>query len=180
MTKVTYAANVVSRRNAVIVAVVSTALAVAAFLLLRGGDEDKIRATIARAASIVSTSEDDTNPLMRLARIKSALKESLTKDASVNVQEVRGVPASLSGIDGIAAAATQGLGMFERAQLDVSSLEIKIADAKQSAQVNAKGTFDGTERGARARREQRDLTFYVVKTDAGWRIQSITVWAPRE
>jgi hypothetical protein len=169
---------VMSRRNALVAALVGIAIviAVALWLVFRASDEQQVRDCIALAAGAVHTSEDDTNPIVRLARIKGALKDSMEKDARVNVQEVQGVPASLSGIDEIAGAAAQGLGAFQSASLDVSSLEIKMDDAKLGAQVNATATFDGVERGGRRRVDRRNVTFTMVKSDR-WRVRTVAVWA---
>jgi ketosteroid isomerase-like protein len=173
-------AAVVTRRTLVIAVAAAVVVAVGVWLaFFRDGDEAKIRAAIVRATEAVRTTEDDTNPLMRLARVKTAFKESLDKEVRVHVEEVAGVPASLSGLDGVAGAVAQGLGIFESASTAAGDIEIKLGDGQVSAQATAKVVFTGTERGGRLRVERRDVSYVVTKTDRGWRITSITVWAAK-
>jgi ketosteroid isomerase-like protein len=150
------------------------------FFFFRASDEALVRDCVARAAAAVRTTEDDTNPLTRMARLKREMRECLDKDVRVSLQEVQGVPASITGREALANATAQALGMFEKASVDLSSVEVKLDDAHRSAQVTATASFDATERGGRPRRERRDLSMLVVKGDDGWRITTVTVWAPRD
>lgn len=152
-------------------------IAFAVWYFTRPSDEQKIRDQVARVAAAVKVTEDDTNPLVRLARIRGIFKDTLDKDVHVSLADVPTLPRSGSGRDQLAETATQATAIFRSADVDLSSVEVKLDDARLQAEVKAKATLVAVGRDAKSRRESRAVDFHVVLMDGTWRVTSITVWA---
>ena len=152
-------------------------LGVAIWFFTRPGDEQKIREQVARVVAAVKVTEDDTNPLIRLARIKGIYKETLDKNVHLSLEDVPTLPRGGSGRDQLAEMATQATAIFRSADIDLSGVEVKLDGPRQQAEVKAKATLVAVGRDGKSRRESRAVDFHVVSMEGTWRITSITVWA---
>ena len=159
-------------------AIAALAIALAAyFIFFRASDEQKIRQCVARAMAAVTVTEDDTNPIVSLGRIRGAFKETVDKNVRVRIPDL---PQVQAGRDGLGEAVAQASVWFKSASVDVGSLEIKLDDAHKSAQVTTRATLRAIGRDGRPRNEERDVTLLVTTPEGTWRIASITVWPPKD
>ena len=164
------------RTKVIAAAAAALALAVTAWVLLASkSDEDRIRETLDRLAAIVEVKEG-ANPIMKAAGIRDELAGVLSDDVHVSIPELGGVR---EGRQGIMAAATQAQLGFQSARVDLRRVEIKLDDAKQSAQASAEAQLKGKTRGGDTRRDDRNVDFLLRKADGTWKITSVTVWAPK-
>ena len=163
-------------RIVALAALAAALLAIAIWFFTRPSDEQKIRAQVARVAAAVKVTEDDTNPLFRLARIKDIFRDTLDKNAHVSLADVPTLPRSGSGRDQLAETATQATAVFLTADVDLSGVDVKLDDARLQAEVKAKATLVAVGRDGKLRRESRAVDFHVVLMEGTWRITSITLW----
>lgn len=164
-----------SRIVAIAIAAIVTA-AVVLFFVLRPSDEQRVRAQLLRTVAAVTVTEDDTNPIVRLARIRREFKETLDKDVRISLVDVPNVPALRNGRDALGETATQLTAVFRTMEIDLSAIEVKLDDAHTSAQVKSRATLVANGRDGRARRESRAVDFLLYKIDGTWRITTINVW----
>ena len=147
------------------------------FLFFRASDEQKIRDAVARAVAVVTVTEDDTNPIVRLGRVRGVFKDVVDKDVRVRIAEL---PQVHAGRDSLAEAVVQASAWFKTAEIDLASVEVKLDDAHKSAQVRAVATLRAVGRDGRSRNEEREVTLLVTKPEGTWRIGSVTVWPPKD
>ena len=147
------------------------------FLFFRASDEQKIRDAVARAVAVVTVTEDDTNPIVRLGRVNGVFKEVVHKDVRVHISEL---PQAQAGRDSLAGAVVQASTWFKTAEIDLASVDIKLDDAHKSAQVRATATLHAVGRDGKRRKEEREVTLLVTNPEGTWRISSVTVWPPKD
>jgi ketosteroid isomerase-like protein len=163
-------------RTKVLAAAGALVLVVVGWLVFFGkSDEDQIKETLDRLAAIVEVKEG-ANPILKAARIRDELAVVLADDVHVSIPELGGVREGRQGI--VEAAAQAQLG-FQTAHVDLRRVEVKLDDAKQSAQASSEAQLKGKTRGGDTRRDDRNVDFLLRKADGTWKITSVTVWAPK-
>jgi hypothetical protein len=158
-----------------IAAVVLVALAVGATLqwLRAGSDEEQIRGQLTRLASAL-TMPEGANVLLRGTTMRSELDAIFEEDVRVSIPEL---PTTLpNGRDELADTATQLSTMFRSVDVELTDIEIKLDDARQTARVGATAKLSATGR-AGPNRDSRSTDFLFNKREGTWRIASVTVWA---
>lgn len=151
---------------------------IAAFFLLRGGDEAQIREALARLAKVIRIAKDDS-PLGRAARIKGAFDELFVERVSVDIPEL---PDARPGRGELVRLASAAYGLWSSVEADFSGVRVALepgANAGAAAAVDATVTLRGARAGGGERGDTRRVAFRFVK-DSGWKISSVTVYPPPE
>lgn len=148
---------------------------IAAFFLLRGGDEAQIREALARLAKVIRIAKDDT-PLGRAARIKGAFDELLVERVSVDISEL---PDAKPGRGELVRLASAASGIWSSLDAELSSVRVSIDPGANGAAVDATVTLRGARTGGTERGDTRKVALRFVK-DSGWKLASVTVYPPPE
>jgi hypothetical protein len=148
----------VSKRTIGIAIVIAAAAVALWAIFFRGSDEDRIRAVIVKAATAVRVVEGE-NPVLRAARVKGDLGETLDRDVAFTVPELNASGEGVGkGRDAAVAAALSAGGLWASAQTTVTLSAI---------------------RGGQRERDVRQVSFELRKLDGEFRIVAVTV-QPRE
>jgi hypothetical protein len=134
-------------------------------------DEEKIRAVLANLAHAVKVDPDAPNILVRAGKINQAFSEIFTEEVSYLI------PERTSGRHGrkeLARLATEVGPFFTSLEITFTELEIEIAEATSSAQVNGIAVGSGIQRGQRWQ-EERQVQFSLIRHDGDWQIDKLTV-----
>lgn len=158
-----------NRRWAVAAACGVVAAVALYFTFFGKSDEDQIRKALTTLTKSVAVRENE-NPIARLARIKSDLKDVAADDVAVDVREL---DIRVTGRPKLAENATQVAAVYTSASCDLGSLTIKIDPTGNSAKADAVAEVSGVTRGER-RSDRRDVHF-LLRKDGGWKITSIDV-----
>lgn len=158
-----------NRRWLVAAACAAVAAVVLYFTFFGKSDEDQIRKALTTLTKAVAVRENE-NPIARLGRIKSDLKDVVADDVSVDVREL---DIRVTGRPKLAENATQVAAVYTSASCDVGGLTIKIDPTGNSAKVDGVAELSGVTRGER-RSDRRDVHF-LLRKDGGWKITSIDV-----
>jgi hypothetical protein len=148
---------------------------IAAFLLLRGGDEAQIREVLARLAKVIRIAKDDT-PLGRAARIKGTFDELFVERGSVDIAEL---PDARPGRGELVRLASAASGLWSSLEVELSSVRVSFETGASGAAVDATATLRGARAGGDEKGDTRRVAFRFVK-DSGWKIASVTVYPPPE
>lgn len=143
------------------------------FTFFSSSDEDQIRKALTTLAKSVGVRENE-NPLARLGRIKSDLKDVTADDVAIDVRELN---IRVTGRPKLAENATQVAGVYTSASVDLGSVVIKVDPTGTMAKADAVAEVSGMTRGER-RSDRRDVHF-LLRKDGGWKITSIDV-LPKE
>lgn len=154
---------------AIVCACAVVAVLVLGFTLLRPSEEERIRKVIDRLAVAVSVKPND-NVLIRMGRIKSELKETVTEDVHVDVPDLN---IRVSNRAQLAERATQAGLVFQSAQCTFVGMTIKVEDEAQVAKADALAVVTG-ERGGARRVDKRSVHF-LLRKDGDWRVTTIDV-----
>jgi hypothetical protein len=149
---------------------------IAAYFLLRGGDEAQIREALARLAKVIRIAKDDS-PLGRAARIKGAFDDLFVERVSVDIPEL---PDARPGRAELVRLASAAFGIWSSLEADFASVRVAFepgANASAAAAVDATVTLRGARSGGGEKGDTRKVAFRFVK-DSGWRIASVTVYPP--
>ncbi|AKU99674.1 hypothetical protein AKJ09_06338 [Labilithrix luteola] len=139
------------------------------FTLFRPSEEARIQKTLDRLAKAVSVKADD-NVIARAGRLRSELKEIATDDVSVDVREIS---LDVTGRDKVVDGATKAQMVFNSAAVELTSMTIKVDDAKTMAKADGVAIVTG-DRGGERKVDRRDVHF-LLRNDDGWRVTSIDV-----
>ena len=154
-------------------ALVAASLALLAYVVFGGSDEDKVLARLREVARAVETRSDETNPLLRTARINGVFKEALEPDVTFTAPEL----GSVSGARALAVLAAEASANFGDVTLSVGATDIHVEGAV--AHAVSQVTLTGA-RGGELRREQRNVRFELRRTSGDWRIGAIEVEPTKE
>lgn len=160
---------------ALALALVAAALVYVFFV--RGSDEEAIRAQLARICETVRVREGSQNPLFYAARVRDGFAEVFDADVSVRGEELGGHVAGRRALADTAVGLAQ---RFQRAECELSDLDVRIDDARVSAQVAATARLTALGGDGVPRRDERAVTFLVHKRDGTWRVATLTLWPRRD
>ncbi len=146
------------------------------FVFFAGTDEEKIRKCVAELARAVEVKADDTNVVMRGARLRGKLAEVLTEDVHVSVEELQG--GKVTGRDPLVQRAAAIPAMYRTLEVNVHDYDIKVHPSGAEASVGARATVSATPHGGDAKRDERAIDLLMRKDEGRWRVSSITVWGP--
>lgn len=132
-------------------------------------DEDRIKKQLVRVARTVDVKQDE-NPLARLGRIQSELRDVVDDDVAVDVRELG---LRITGRKKLAENAAQIAAVHSSASAELTSVTVKIDPSGTSAKADARAVVTGV-RGGEHRSDTRDVHF-LLRKDGGWRITSIDV-----
>lgn len=157
--------------------VVAGVLVVAAVALwltfFRASEEDRIRATLNELARIVAVKDGETL-LPRVARLRSRMKNVVTDDVRVSVEELRVDVNDRHALEEQAARA--GL-LFQSADCTFMNLVIRVDPAATLATVDGTALVTANRGGERKIDERR--VHFLLRKDGDWRVSTIDVAAPR-
>lgn len=146
------------------------------FTLSRHSDEDLIRGQLSRLAKAVrvTAGPGESNPLLRVARLRSEFREIFEADVRVTIPEL---PMALPTEPvALADSAAQLTVIYRAFDVDFSDVQIKLDDARLTAQVQATANVAATSRDGLSR-DTRPVDFLLRKVDGTWRVSSINVSA---
>jgi len=141
--------------------------------VFRPSEEDLIRNVLDRFAKAVAVRPDE-NPLGRLGRIKSELKETVSDDVYVVVPDLGIRVVNRASLADNAAKA--GL-VFQSAECVLAGANIKIDENATTAKVDALAIVTGS-RGGERRVDKRNVHL-LLRKDGQWRIATIDVAPPQ-
>ena len=160
-----------SRRFGLVLVVAS--LALLAYVVFGGSDEDKILARLKEVARAVETRSDETNVLLRTARINGVFKAALEPDVTFTAPEL----GSRAGSRALAVLAGDAPVRFGEVTLSVGATDIHVEGAVAHAVSQVTLT---AARGGELRRDQRNVRFELRHAGGEWRIATIEVEATKE
>ncbi len=161
-------------RNKVLAGTLAVAIAAAIYFgFFARSDEEQIRKAVARLAHAVEVRPDDSNVIVRTARVRSELNEVLDENVHVSVPELTNLR---QGRREVAEAASQASLAYRSAEIDVADLQIKFDPTHESAKAGGRATLRATTRAGEDRRDMRAVDFLLRKDGGAWRITSVTVW----
>ncbi len=146
---------------------------IAAFFLLRGGDEAQIREALARLAKVVRIAKDDS-PLGRAARIKGAFDELFVERVSVDIAEL---PDAKPGRVELVRLASAAFGIWSSLEVELADVRVSLDAGASGAAVDARAMLRGARAGGDEKGDARRVALRFVK-ESGWRIASVTVYPP--
>ncbi len=138
--------------------------------LFRSSDEDRVKKTLADLATIVSVKDGDTI-ISRTVRLRSRLKEVVSDDVSVRVDELGMDVRGRQRLEDDAAKA--GL-VFQNADCTFVTTKMQIDPAATIAQVDATALVTAN-RGGERKVDKRDVHFLLRKDDGTWKVSTIDV-----
>ena len=154
-------------------ALVAASLALLAYVVFGGSDEDKVLARLKEVARAVETRADETNVLLRTARLNGVFKEALEPDVTFTAPEL----GSVSGRHALAVLAGGTPVNFGAVTVSVGATDIHVEGAVAHAVSEVTLT---AARGGELRREQRSVRFELRRSSGDWRIGAIDVEARKE
>jgi ketosteroid isomerase-like protein len=154
------------RRLAVLSIVVSAALL--AYVAWGGSDEDKILARLKELARAIETRTDETNVVLRTARINGIFKQALEPAVTFTAPELE----AQTGIRPLAVLAGQAPESFGDVTVSVGATDIHIEGS--IAHAVSQVTLTGS-RGGELRRDQRNVRFELRRSSGDWRVNAIDV-----
>ena len=160
-------------RSRVALAVIVGSLALLAYVIFGGSDEDKILLRLKELANAVETKPDETNVILRTARINGVFKQGLEPTVAFSAPELQ----SESGIQNLATLAGQAPQAFGELTLSIGATDIHVEGAV--AHAVSQVTLTGT-RGGELRRDRRNVRFELKRSGGEWRVNSIDVEATKE
>jgi hypothetical protein len=163
------------KRTVGIAIVVTAALIAVWALFFRGSEEDRVRAAIMKAASVVKVVSGE-NPIVRAARVKGDLVEVVEKDVSYTVPDLPGEGVG-KGRDPLIAAAVSIASVYEEAEVTVAFGDVTIEPSGKGAAATTTVTLSA-QRGGRRERDVRKVSF-ALRKDGEWKIAELTVY-PKE
>ncbi|MFI5300655.1 MAG: hypothetical protein ACHREM_21445 [Polyangiales bacterium] len=144
---------------------------VGVYLLRPTDDEAAIRKALDRLCAAVRVDPAESNPLARLARVRSELSEIVSENVTVDIPDF---PQVTSGRRPLADLATQAGLAYSEAEVALSSVTMRMAPSKKSCAIDATATLTG-KGGAGPQREVRRVSLRVDVIDGNWRVASIAV-----
>jgi len=155
-------------RSRLAVAVILASAALLAYVVFGGSDEDKILFRLKELASAVETRADETNVVLRVARINRVFKEGLEPTVSFSAPEL---PAR-SGIRELAVLAGEAPQAFGEFKLSLGATDIHVEGtlARAVSQVVLSGA-----RGGELHGDRRSVRFELHRSGGEWRVSAIDV-----
>lgn len=155
------------------IALIVASLVVLAYVVFGGSDEDKVLARLKEVARAVETRSDETNVLLRTARVNGVFKAALTPDVTFTAPELE----SQTGIRALAVLAGDAPARFGEVTLSVGATDIHVEGAIAHAVSQVTLT---AARGGELRRDQRNVRFELRRSGGDFRISAIDVEPKQE
>ncbi len=157
----------------VIAACVVVASIAIGLTLFRSSDEDKIRATLTELGAIMAIKDGDTI-LSRTGRLRSRLPDVVDDDVRVDVRELS---VDVRGREKLTAEAARVGLLYQKAEVDFTSVAIKIDPGATLATVDAVAVVTATRNGDR-KLDKRDVHL-LMRKDSRWKITTLDVAPPQ-
>ncbi|AKT39338.1 nuclear transport factor 2 family protein [Chondromyces crocatus] len=141
-----------------------------AYALFGASDKDRVLALLHRAADAVRVEEGDTNPVVRLGRVRSDFSEIFSKDASASVPEIN---QRLQGRDALVDATVKLGAVYGSAHVTLDDIDLQMDPGGLTAEAKATATVTGAQHGQSVRRDERKVMFRAEKIDGDWRLVSV-------
>jgi hypothetical protein len=152
---------------------ITGSLLLLAYVVFGGSDEDRILARLKEVARAVETRADETNVLLRTARINGVFKQAMEPGVTFTAPELT----SQSGAGSLATLAGQAPARFGDVTLAVGATDIHVEGAIAHAVSQVTLTAS---RGGELRRDQRNVRFELRHSGGEWRIGAIEVEPTKE
>ncbi len=154
---------------------IALGIAIAVYaLFFSESDEDKIRGLLERLEAAVRVTEDDTNVVVRGARMKNELSAIFIKEVSFDIPELSNVSAGRDELIGLATKAPQ---LWRTATVDLSGLVITLDEGAMGGIAVGDAHLDATRHEGSLHRDTRKISVSLEKIDGEWRIIALTVSA---
>jgi ketosteroid isomerase-like protein len=154
-------------------ALVFASLALLAYVVFGGADEDKILARLKEVARAVETRSDETNVVLRTARINGVFKDAMDPNVTFSAPELGSEVGTLA----LAKLAGQAAVNFGDLTLSVGATDIHVEGAVAHAVSQTTLT---AARGGELRRDQRNVRVELRHAGSDWRIAAIEVEPTKE
>ena len=146
-------------------------------LFARATDEEQIREQLARLAAAISFTEAG-NPAARALHLRSAFSELFTPEAEVTIAEL-GI--QQRGREELVATTLQASGLARRLEVELTSVQILVAEDRTAASAAATALVAAVRRGGEPDVGEREVRFDLVRgPDRTWRVASSRVYGPGE
>jgi hypothetical protein len=155
-------------RRRVALAVIAASALLLAYVIFGGSDEDKILARLKELASAIETRSDETNVLLRTARINGVFKEALAPAVTFTAPELP----SHATVRELAVLAAEAPQVYGDLTVSIGATDIRIEGSTAHAVSDV--TLTGA-RGGELRRERRAVRFTLVRSGGEWRVSEIAV-----
>jgi len=154
-------------RSRLAVLLIAVSLAVLAYVVFGGSDEDEIVARVKELASAVET-RDGESIVFRTARIDKVFKAALEPEASFDAPELP--PAS--GSRALALLAAEAGANYGTIRLGVGATDVHVEGPRARAVSEITLT---SARGNELHGDRRSVRFELDKVSGSWRVRSISV-----
>ena len=138
-------------------------------------DEDRIRELLERLERAVAVHSDETNVIVRGARVRKAFKEIFSKDVRFQVPDFQSAGQSRRALVGLA---TQAPRLYRNATVDLGGLSVKVDEKGESSTAFGQAVVVGVRQNGTAERDSRTISLRLDKMDGDWRIVQVDV-SPR-
>ena len=155
-------------RSRIAFAVVIASVALLSYVIFGSSDEDKILFRLKELARAVETRSDETNVLLRTARINGVFKDGLEPNVTFSAPELP----SKSGIRELAVLAGEAPRAFGEFKLALGATDIHIEGplARAVSEVVLTGA-----RGGELHGDRRSVRFELHRSGSEWRVSHIDV-----
>ncbi len=140
-------------------------------LLAKKSDEELIRERVEHLAEVVRVDGPGENALFRAQRLEKELAEIFTRDVRTELPELG---SSSGGRDELVGLATHAGSEYQHAEISLSKETVELEKSGKRGRFRALATL-ASEDDDGAHRDQRKLELGLVKTEDGWRIDSVRV-----
>jgi hypothetical protein len=156
--------------------VIGVAIAVYA-LFLSESDEDRIRALLEKLEDAVAVSPDDTNVVVRAARVKNLFGEIFDKEVGYQIPELDAVSRGRAELGAVASKAPE---LWRSASVDLDALVITVDNTGMSAVAVGPASLNATRQNGQLENDTRTVSMTFDKIEGEWRVVRLSVSARDE
>jgi hypothetical protein len=142
-------------------------------LFSRETDEEQIRRKLDELEQAVGVSGEPENVVVRGARVKGDFAKIFDKQVRISIPELT---TSTSGREDLVGLAAKAGTWFETLELDFE--DVKVEAGEIGASVSTRAVLVASRRGRGLQKDDREVTFSLMKDDGDWKIDSVSV-APK-
>lgn len=140
-------------------------------------DEERIRSRLDQLEDVIVVTADDTNVMVRTARVKKEFVEIFVKEVTIEIPELTEVHTGRDELIGLAGNAPQ---LYRTASVSLGGLHIDVDKSKTSAVAYGEVTLNATRHNGEIESDTRIVSLRFDKVEDEWRIVSVNVSASGE
>jgi hypothetical protein len=143
-------------------------------LFFSQSEEDRIRELLEKLEEAVAVSPDDTNVVVRAARVRSLFGEIFDKDVRYQIPELEAVSRGRAELAGVAAKAPE---LWRSATVDLDGLAITVDQAAMGAVAVGPASLNATRHNGTVEIDTRTVSLTLEKVEGEWRVVHMSVSA---